>query len=113
MRFIEIAPLDNGAHRNQTGNLSQVPAGYALIPDEIQVPETFPFVDIEVAEETHYKEVQRYDKETGEYITKKEAYTIPVVTKMTAGIVPDPTPQPEPEPEPSTDEVLNILLGVE
>lgn len=110
MRIIEIAPLENGAHRNQIGTFSQVPEGYALIPDDLQVPETFPFVDIEVTDETRYREVQRYDEETGEYVTKKVPYTIPVVTKMTAGVMPEPEPQPEPKP--STEELLNILLGV-
>lgn len=110
MKIIEIAPLENGAHRNQTGNFSQVPKGYAQIPDDLQIPATFPFVDIEVTDETRYREVQRYDEETGEYVTKKVTYTIPVVTKMTAGIMPEPEPQPEPKP--STEELLNILLGV-
>ena len=86
MRIIKIKALENGAHDNQNGTLSYVPEGWAIIPDTIEIPDTFPFVNIEV--------------EDG------------VVTKMTEGIVPEPTPMPEPEREPSTDEVLNALLGV-
>lgn len=48
MRIIEIEAQDNGAHRNQTGSLSIIPDGWAVIPDTVAVPSSFPFVDIEV-----------------------------------------------------------------
>lgn len=70
MRIIEIEALDNGAHRNQNHSLSSVPDGWAVIPDDMEVPETFPFVEITV--------------ENG------------VVTAMVAGVVPD-IPQPASE----------------
>lgn len=81
MRIIEIAALSNGAHRNQTGTFSTIPSGWAVIPDSIATPDTFPFVDIEV--------------EDG------------VVTAMTAGTVPEP--EPEPEPEPTAEERISSL----
>ena len=84
MKIIEITALDNGAHRNQTGTFRTIPEGWAMIPDSMEIPDTFPFVDIEVNGQT--------------------------VTSMTAGIVPEP--EPEPEPEPTDTEVLNTLLGV-
>lgn len=84
MNIIEIQPLANGAHRNQTGTFRTVPEGWAVIPASIDIPDTFPFVNIEVEGQT--------------------------VTSMTAGIVPEP--EPEPEPEPTDTEVLNALLGV-
>ena len=71
MKIIEIQPLANGAHRNQEGGLRTVPEGWALIPDGMEIPDTFPFVDIQVDGQT--------------------------VTSMTAGIVPEPEPEPEPE----------------
>ena len=83
MRIIEIKQLENGAHDNQNGTLSKVPDGWALVPDNIEIPETFPFVNIEV--------------EDG------------VVTKMTAGVVPEPTPIPEIEREPSVKERITAL----
>lgn len=67
MRIIEIQSLSNGAHRNQTGTFRTVPAGWARIPENITIPGTFPFVNIEVDEQ--------------------------VVTTMTAGIVPEPVPE--------------------
>lgn len=78
MRIIEIIALSNGAHRNQAGNSPVVPEGWAVIPDDIVIPETFPFVNITVADS---------DEEGA-----------PFVTSMTAGVVPDPEPEPEAAP---------------
>lgn len=86
MRIIEIAPLDNGAHRNQDGGLSVVPSGWAVIPDGMEC-ENFPFGEVEVA----------------------QVNGVMTVTKWT------PLPMPEPEPieeEPTTEEILNAMLGV-
>lgn len=100
MRIIEIAALENGAHRNQSGFIGDVPAGWAAIPDGMEVPETFPFVVITV--------------EDG------------VVTEMKAGIVPDVPDsggqkpsiedrvtalEAEAEQAKADREALNILLG--
>lgn len=72
MRIIEIQALPNGAHRNQTGNFPAIPTGWAEIPADVAIPETFPFVDLVVEGNQ--------------------------VVSMTAGVVPDPEPEPEPEP---------------
>ena len=72
MKLIEVQALPNGAHRNQTTTSTTIHTGWAEIPADMAIPETFPFVDIQV-------EGQR-------------------VVSMTAGVVPDPEPQPEPEP---------------
>ena len=87
MRIIEIAPFDNGAHRNQTGTFSTIPSGWAVIPDGMETP-NFPFGEVDVA----------------------EINGVMTVTKWTAGTVPEP--EPEPEPEPTTEEILNAMLGV-
>lgn len=72
MNIIEITALENGAHRNQTGTFAAIPDGWAVIPEGMTIPDTFPFVGITV--------------NNG------------VVTSMTAGAVPDPEPEPEQEP---------------
>ena len=72
MRIIEITALPNGAHRNQSGGLSVVPEGWAMIPSDMTIPDTFPFVDIEVVDG--------------------------VVVQMTAGAMPEPEPIPESKP---------------
>ena len=82
IKIIEICALSNGAHRNQaTSGTIHVPTGWAIIPPEMPIPDTFPFVDIEV--------------EDG------------VVVSMTAREVPEPGP--EPEPEPTTEERVSAL----
>jgi len=85
MRIIEIVALDNGAHRNQTGNISVVPDGWAVIPDDM-VCENFPFGEITVDESTP-----------------------PIVTSWTPGEMPEPEPVVE---EPTTEELVNLMLGV-
>ena len=39
MRIIEIAALENGAHRNQTGAFTSIPDGWAMIPDGMKAAE--------------------------------------------------------------------------
>lgn len=74
MRIIEIEALENGAHRNQMAFRDvEIPEGWAVIPDDIEIPETFPFVHV--------------------YASGKE------VTDLTPGIVPPPEPTP-PTPDP-------------
>lgn len=46
--YIEIKSNDNGSHNNFTSNLRVHPDGYAIIPSNIEIPDSFPFVDIEV-----------------------------------------------------------------
>ena len=87
MQMIEIIALDNGAHRNQTYP-GVLPEGWAIIPFHMEIPDTFPFVDI----------------------TVEEVDGVMTVASMTVGVVPEP--EPEPEREPSADEILNAMLGV-
>lgn len=84
MKMLEIAALENGAHRNQTYH-GVLPDGWAIIPEDMEIPDTFPFVDI----------------------TVEEIDGVLTVTGMTAGVVPDP--EPEPEREPSVEERVTTL----
>ena len=91
MRIIEIETLSNGSHRNQSGELSNIPEGWAVIPEDMETP-NYPFGKI----------------------TTKMIDGVMTVTSWTPGILPEPTPEPIPEPtdEPTAEELLNILLGV-
>lgn len=70
MTIIEIQPQSNGAHRNQTvSGAVAVPDGWAIIPADMAIPGTFPFVLLTVEGQT--------------------------VTGMEPGVVPEPeTPAP-------------------
>ena len=70
--IIEVMPLLNGGHRNQTGDFDAIPDGWAEIPVGLTVPDTFPFVNITAVNG--------------------------VVTGITAGQVPEPEPTPTPTP---------------
>lgn len=83
MKLIEITALSNGAHRNQTYNGSTVLDGWAVIPDGMAVPDTFPFVNLTVDGQT--------------------------VTSMTAGTIPEP--EPEPDPEPTAEDITLDLMA--
>jgi hypothetical protein len=89
MRILEIQPLDNGAHRNQTIDFNFLPDGWAVIPEEIETP-NFPFGEIEV----------------------EEIDGVQTVTKWIAGEIPEPEPIPEPEVGVTADAILNVILGV-
>lgn len=58
MRYIKIEEYINGAHENFVTEIEiPTPEGYALIPDEIEIPSTFPFVNIELDENNIVKEL--------------------------------------------------------
>lgn len=103
MNIIEIGALENGAHRNQDGFIGDVPSGWAVIPDGIEL-QNFPFGDL----------------------TVDETQTQPVMTSWTPLPVPDdPTSETdhhtvearltaleaEAEQAKADREALNILLG--
>lgn len=90
MNIIEIIALSNSAHRNQNGSISYVPEGWAVIPEGMEIPSTFPFVNITV--------------ENG------------IVTAMTANqeaYDKAMEENKETEKEPTIGEVLDVLLGVD
>ena len=91
MRIVQIEPLENGAHRNQTiDSLTVIPEGWAIVPEDI-VTDNFPFGEL----------------------TAEKIDGIMMVTSWTPGTIPEPEPEPIPEREPSADELINILLGVD
>ena len=79
MRIVEIAALENGAHRNQTmdaplailDGCSIVPNGWALIPDDMET-ENFPSGTLEA----------------------EEIDGAMTVTSWTPGTIPEPEPAP-------------------
>lgn len=108
--IIEIKEHSNGVHNVIRGIFTSIPEGYAIIPKDMAIPDTFPFVNIEVTKETRYNEIKHYNEETDEETVERVPYTVMVVTSMTEGVVPERPP--EPIPEPTTAEIIDVLLGV-
>lgn len=94
MRIIEIQALENGGHRNQTGNFKNVPEGWAVIPDDMETP-NFPFGEVEA----------------------EEVKGVMTVTKWTAGTIPE-AEEPE-QPISETEQLradvdyIAVMTGVE
>jgi len=121
--IIEINPLDNGAHRNQTGVFYEIPEGWAVVPDDMETP-NFPFGEIEVADEDVIKieTVIKREAVDGKSIITPEKVervvgTRKVVTKWVAGKIPEAE---EPEAPVSETEQLRadidyiaVMTGVE
>lgn len=73
MKIIELSTLENGAHRNMDSYAwLEPPEGWAMIPEEIELPNTFPFVGVEA-------------EEMGGVMT---------VTALTPGTMPEPDLEP-------------------
>lgn len=116
MHIINLTPLEDGVYNDhKADHITMPPEGWAMIPDDMVLPSTFPRLGSIEAEEITYPyevEVEVVNEETGktEVVKEQRERTIMTVTKMTEGTLPD---IPEVEPEPSTEEILNALLGVE
>lgn len=93
--YIQIEKNADGSHAFQTGGAMD--NGWAVVPSDMQIPDSFPYVDIEVGE------VTRPSIDGGADIVRME------VLSMTERAIPEP---PELAYEPSVDEVLSALLGV-
>lgn len=89
MLIVEIQAQENGAHRNQKSDkITVLPDGWAIVPGSIAIPETFPFVNIEVHDKT--------------------------VTSMTAGVMPEAHPEPQMPPtlEERTTALEEAMLAI-
>lgn len=85
MLMIELAALENGAHRNQwIDGVITPPEGWAAVPEELE------------AEAAGYLPYILLTVEEGE------------ITGMAQGTIPTPTPAPEPEPDALTQTQLAV-----
>ncbi len=75
MQIIEILALDNGAHRNQSGDFRTIPEGWAVVPYG-ETLENFPFGTP----------------------TVEEINGVMTVTAWEVGEIPEAEPEPEAEP---------------
>lgn len=143
MHIICLSPLAPGVYNDhKADHITTPPDGWAMIPEGLAIPDTFPWLgSIEAEEVTYYNEVEvpatrevpvlddegnPVLDEEGNPLTAMEDYAdkkqVPIihmtVTAMTPGIVPEP--EPEPEPEPTLDErnradidYIALMTGIE
>lgn len=53
MKIIELVALENGAHRNRKTDFDvEVPGGWAIVSDDLEIPTAFPFVKNLVQDES-------------------------------------------------------------
>ena len=114
MRIIEIEALENGSHRNQTGMFTEIPEGWAVIPDDIETP-NFPFGEVETKDEDIIETETVIKKETvdGKEVKRCEEVqkvigTRKVVTTWTAGTIPKAE-----EPETPVSELEQLRADVD
>ena len=85
MQIIEILALDNGAHRNQSGDFRIIPEGWAVVNCETP---NFPFGTP----------------------TVEEINGVMTVTAWEAGEMPEPEPAPAPEEEPTQIDAIEAQV---
>ena len=88
MLYITVDSTENGAHGYIECNYATKSPHYALVPPSIQIPPSFPYVDIDVK---------------NGIVTKMVARTVPYIPE------PEPQPEPEPEPQPTLDDRVATL----
>lgn len=107
MHIICLTPLEAGVYNDhKADHITAPPEGWAMIPEDMVLPSTFPRLGSIEAKEITYTydvEVEKQDEETGEMVTVTEQRekVIMTVTAMTEGTLPEPV-----EPKPTEMEVL-------
>lgn len=78
--YVKIEKNPDGSHEFQSGGILQ--SGWAVIPLNMTIPATFPFVNIEVAEVTHpaVTSIQHVQTENG--VVDKVVVLIPEYTQL-------------------------------
>ncbi len=107
MKIIEINSLENGSHKNQSGDFEHIPDGWAVIPDDMETP-NFPFGDIEVKDE----DIIVIEQINGEEV-EKVIGTRKVVSKWSAKNIdmkPFPKFEESPEEKPTAQDDIDAML---
>ena len=119
MHIINLTPLVEGVYNDHSSDsITAPPDGWAYIPEDFELPSTFPRLGNITAKEVtytreveHQKEVTK-ERDTGmvdedgnhvmetytetETVTEPVEYTMMTVTAMTEGTLPEPVPEPDP-----------------
>ena len=106
MHIINMTALEEGVYNDhKADHITAPPEGWAMIPEDMVLPSTFPRLGSIEAKEITYTydmEVEKQDEETGEMVTvtERREKVIMTVTAMTEGTLPEPV-----DPEPTEEEM--------
>lgn len=101
MHIINLTPLEEGVYNDhKADHITEPPEGWAMIPEDMVLPSTFPRLSSLEAKEITYPYEVEVEKD-GEMVTEQRERVIMTVTAMSEGTLPDPV-----EPEPTEMEVL-------
>ena len=96
MHIINLTPLEEGVYNDhKADHITAPPEGWAMIPEDMVLPSTFPRLGSIEAKEITYTydvETEKQDEETGEMVTVTEQRekVIMTVMAMTEGTLPEP-----------------------
>lgn len=109
MHIIDLTPLEVGVYNDHVSdNITEPPEGWAMIPEDMELPSTFPRLGSIEAEEIAH----RYDVENENGEKEQHERIILTVTKMTEGTLPEPVEPEQTEIEILQDEVTALQLAL-
>lgn len=117
MHIIKITPSENGIYNDFMSEEDiVVPNGWAIIPEDMEKPSTYPRLGgLEVKEISYpYEvEVEKVNEETGEVeiVTETRERLIMTVTKMTEGTLPEPEPYVPTNDELQWQAITDLEIG--
>jgi hypothetical protein len=112
MHIICLTPLEEGVYNDHKADHITIPSeGWAMIPEDMVLPATFPRLGSLEAKEITYPYEVEVEKD-GEMVTEQRERVIMTVTVMSEGTSPEPEPGPEPEPDVWAEMAAAIAEGV-
>ena len=112
MHIICLTPLEQGVYNDhKADHITAPPEGWAMIPEDMVLPSTFPRLGSIEAEEIIYLYEVEVEKD-GEMVTEQRERVIMTVTAMSEGTLPEPEPEPDPEPDVWSEMAQAIAEGV-
>lgn len=78
--FIQIEKNPDGSHAFQVGGVLE--NGWAAIPENMELPDSFPYVNIEVAEITHPAVIATSTKQVDGKLVEYEKVLVPEFTQL-------------------------------
>lgn len=107
--YIKIDANQDGSHAYQIGgNLED---GWAVVPDGMELPDTFPFVEIKAGLKTH-PAVMAKDSEGNDIVLIPEVTQMEVTTMSEGEEIPQPDEPEVPTPQENANAITDLQLAM-